>query len=84
MRLRDYLEHVPDTAAISLSTKTTVTAAGASALSSIADWNWTAIISLTIAAVGLLSNIYFQRRREAREIAEHKIRLKKIMGQCDE
>lgn len=67
MNLRDLIEAIPDAAAISISTKTTLGAGASGLFASVAQWNWTAIVASTVAIVGLGANLYFQRRRDRRE-----------------
>ena len=75
MRLRDLIDAIPDTAAISVASKTTLGASGTGLLASMAQWNWTAIIASVVAIVGLVANLYFQRRRDKREREFHEAQL---------
>lgn len=75
MRNRSLIEQIPDAVGISLSTKATVGAGVASIFSSVAQWNWTAIIASLVAILGLAMNYYFQRRRDKRESLESAARL---------
>ena len=78
MRLRDQIDAIPDTAAISVSTKMTLSASGTGLLASMAQWNWTAIIASVVAIVGLVANLYFQRRRDKREREFHEAQLEML------
>lgn len=86
MRLRDLIDAIPDTAAISVASKTTLGASGTGLLASMVQWNWTAIIASVVAIVGLVANLYFQRRRDKREREFHEAQLeilRKGGGQCN-
>jgi len=78
MRLRDLIDAIPDTAAISVSTKMTLSASGTGFFASMASWNWTAIIASAVAVVGLCANLYFQRRRDRREREFHEAQLEML------
>ena len=82
MRLRHLIEQVPDAVGVSISSKATVGAGLTGIASSMAHWNWTAIIASTVAVLGLGMNWYFQRRRDKREHDEHIAKLNKLMGKC--
>ena len=75
MKVRDLIEAIPDTAAISLSSKVTLGSGGMGIFASVAQWNWTAIIASTVAITGLAVNYYFLLRRDRREQKEFEIRL---------
>lgn len=78
MSLRDLLERIPDATAISIATKQTAGWSFAGIISAIAGWNWPAIIASAVALLGLLANLWFQRRRDAREQELHRAKLNAI------
>ncbi len=83
VRIRNFIEHIPDSAAISVATKTTVGAGTAGVYSWIASVNWIGVISVFVAVVGLVANLYFQRRRDKREHEEHLAKLADLRNQCE-
>lgn len=83
VRIRNFIEHIPDSAAISVATKTTVGAGITGAYSWISSINWVGVISVLVAVIGLVTNLYFQRRRDKREHEEHVERLAQMRGQCE-
>lgn len=84
MRVRDILDKVPDAAAISVASKTTVTSASGSVLAAFAGMNWTSIIASLAAVIGLVANIYFQLRRDRRERQETAARVAALQSGCAE
>lgn len=82
MNLKDVIDAIPDAAAISISSKTTVGAGGAGIFASMAQWNWTAIIASAVALAGLAANLYFQRRRDKRERELHKAQMEALRERC--
>lgn len=83
VRIRNFIEHIPDASAISVATKTTASAGAAGLYSWIASVNWIGVISVFVAVVGLVANLYFQRRRDKREHEEHLAKLAELRGQCE-
>ena len=83
LRIRDFIEHIPDSTAISIATKTTVGAGVTGVYSWISSVNWIGVISALVAVIGLFTNFYFQRRRDKREHTEHIERLAQMRGQCE-
>lgn len=90
MKLRELIETIPDTAAISVSTKATLGASGTGLFASVAQWNWTAITASLVAIIGLAANLYFQRRRDKRERDDarrreelHQAQLAALRERCD-
>jgi len=78
MRLKEIIDAIPDTAAISVANKMTLGASGTGFFASMAHWNWTAIIASAVAIIGLLANLYFQRRRDKREREFHEAQLEML------
>lgn len=90
LRIKDFIEHIPDSAAIAISTRTTVGAGVAGVYSWISSVNWIGVISVLVAVLGLLVNLFFQRRRYKLEKAESllrqeesQVRLAKMRGGCE-
>ena len=83
MQIRDLIEAIPDSSAISLSAKATIGGSGAGIFASIADWNWTAICASLVAVIGLAANLYFQRRRDRRERELHKAQMAALRARCE-
>lgn len=83
LKLKDYIEHIPDSAAVSVASRTTVGAGFAGVYSWIASINWIGVISILVALAGLFANLYFQRRRDKREHVEHLARMAEITGRCE-
>ena len=84
--IKNYIEAIPDQMALSLSSKTTVVTGTTGIIAAVQDWNWTAIVASSVAICGLLSNIYFQCRRDKREALLVKARIKRIRHgeqECD-
>lgn len=77
LKVKDLIEHIPDSAAVSVATKTTVGAGVAGAYSWIASVNWVGVISVFVAVAGLFVNLYFQRRRYRLEREESRLRQEK-------
>lgn len=73
-QIREMGDSVLDTAAISLSNKTTAGGAAAGILGWLASVNWLGVFGVLIALAGLAVNIYFQRRRDRREAREFRAR----------
>jgi len=74
--------HIDDTA-ITASTRTTEAGAVTSFVGWAAQVNWIGWTGILIALAGLLANLYFQRRRDKRERAEHVARMKAIREGCE-
>lgn len=68
---------------VAASQKTTVAAGGVSFVGWIAQIDWLAFLGIFIALLGLAINFYFSWQRNAREKAEHEMRMKKLNGDCD-
>ena len=83
MRIRDYVNQIPDSAAVSLSSSTTIGAGAVGFLSWVGSINWVGLISVLVAVVGLIANVYFSYRKHKREEELHQFTLK-IKGACDE
>lgn len=83
MRIRDYVNQIPDSAAVSLSSGTTIGAGAVGFLSWVGSINWVGLISVLVAVAGLITNVYFSWRRNKREEELHQFTLKK-KGACDE
>lgn len=69
MRIRDYIDQIPDSAAISTAQTTTISSAAVGFLSWLGSINWVGLISVLVAVIGLAANIYFMWRRDRRERA---------------
>ncbi|AVL70875.1 holin [Oligella urethralis] len=80
MRIRDYIDHIPDSSAISTAQITTAGSAAVGFLSWLGSINWVGLISVLVAVIGLAANIYFMWRRDRRERA---LMLHKINGGGD-
>ena len=80
MRIRDYVNQIPDAAAISTAQTTTISSAVVGFLSWLGSINWVGLISVLVAVIGLAANIYFMWRRDKREKA---LMLHKINGGSD-
>lgn len=80
MRIRDYVNQIPDAAAISTAQTTTISSAAVGFLSWVGSINWVGLISVLVAVIGLAANIYFMWRRDKRERA---LMLHKINGEGD-
>ena len=80
--MRGLVDAIPDTAAISVSTKATIGASGTGLFASVAQWNWTAIVASAVAVIGLAANLYFQRRRDKRERELHKAQMEALKARC--
>lgn len=80
MKVQEIVEKIPDAVGVTGSTNVTLTAGSAGILSSIAGWNWPAIIASAVALLGLLANLWFQRRRDAREKELHRAQLDSLRG----
>lgn len=72
-----------DDAAITTATRTAETGAGVGLLGWATQVNWIGWLGVMIAAVGLLANLYYQRRRDRRERAEHEARMAAIRERCE-
>ena len=83
MRIRDYVNQVPDAAAISTAQTTTISSAAVGVLSWVGSINWVGLISVLVAVAGLIANVYFSYRKHKREEELHQFTLK-IKGACDE
>lgn len=83
MRIRDYVNQIPDSAAVSLSSSTTIGAGAVGFLSWVGSINWVGLISVLVAVAGLIANVYFSYRKHKREEELHQFELK-IKGACDE
>lgn len=83
MNIRDYVNQIPDSAAVSLSSSTTIGAGAVGFLSWVGSINWVGLISVLVAVAGLIANVYFSYRKHKREEELHQFTLK-IKGACDE
>ena len=82
MKLKELIDAIPDAVALSVSSKVTVGASATGLLSSVAQWNWTAIIASLVAIVGLAANVYFLRRRDKRERDLHAAQMAALRDRC--
>lgn len=83
MNIRDYVNQIPDSAAVSLSSSTTIGAGAVGFLSWVGSINWVGLISVLVAVAGVISNVYFSYRKHKREEELHQFTLN-IKGACDE
>lgn len=83
MRIRDYIDQIPDSAAISKAQITTAGSATVGFLSWVGSINWVGLISVLVAVAGLIANVYFSYRKHKREEELHQFTLK-IKGARDE
>lgn len=83
MRIRDYIDHIPDSSAISTAQITTAGSAAVGFLSWLGSINWVGLISVLVAVAGLIANVYFSYRKHKREEELHQFTLK-IKGARDE
>lgn len=83
MKIQEVIEKIPDAVGATGSTHVTIASGSAGILSSMAGWNWTAIIASAVALLGLLANLWFQRRRDAREREMHQAQLDALRGRCE-
>lgn len=83
MRIRDYIDQIPDSAAISTAQTTTISSAAVGFLSWLGSINWVGLISVLVAVAGLIANVYFSYRKHKREEELHQFTLK-IKGARDE
>lgn len=67
----------------SIANKATATGAVTGVLGYLVDINWVGLVGVAVAVLGLLSNLYFQIRRDRREAAESDARIEALRGRCD-
>ncbi len=72
-----------EASAAALGSKATVGGGATSAAAFFMGVNWIGWLSLGIAILGLLINLYFSWQRNHREKVEHNLRVKKLQDQCD-
>lgn len=77
MRIRDYMNQISDSAAVSLSSNTTLGAGAVGFLSWIGSINWVGLISVLVAIIGLATNFYFSWKDNKRKEELHRIRILK-------
>ncbi len=63
--------------------KITLGAGGATVFGWFVGVDWLAFLGVLIALLGLAINFYFSWQRNAREKAEHEMRMRKLNGDCD-
>lgn len=83
MKLQDVVDKIPDASGAARATDATLAAGSTGILTAIAGWNWTAIIASAVALLGLLANLWFQRRRDAREREMHQAQLDAVRHGCN-
>lgn len=77
---------VAEASAATLSSKSGAAAVGggvSSFAAFIAGINWIGWLSLAIAVLGLLINLYFSWQRDRRENAKHQLEMKQLEGKCN-
>ncbi|MCM2317811.1 MAG: holin [Pseudomonas sp.] len=67
----------------SLGQKATMAGAATGLVGWLAQVNWIGIAGVVIAALGLAANIYFQIRRDRREVAESTARIEALKERCE-
>lgn len=72
-----------EASAAALGSKATLGGGATSAAAFFMGINWVGWLSLGIAILGLLINLYFSWQRNQREEAEHDLRMKQLQGECD-
>ena len=77
MRIRDYVNQMSDSSAVSLSSNTTLGAGVVGFLSWAGSINWVGLISVLVAVIGLATNIYFSWRDNKRKEELHRINILK-------
>lgn len=73
-----------EASAIGFTAKATQGGAAAGLLGWFVQVNWLGLTGVLVAVIGLVANLYFQRRRDKREHAEHLARMAQITGVCDD
>lgn len=68
---------------VSVANKATVAGAVTGALGWVAQINWIGLAGVIIAVLGLLTNVYFQHRRDKRETAESAARIAAMRERCE-
>jgi hypothetical protein len=74
---------VAETSAAALGSKATVTGGAASAAGFFMGIDWMGWVGIGVAVLGLLINVYFSWQRNQREKAEHSLRMKQLLGECN-
>lgn len=74
---------VAETSAAALGSKATVTGGAASAAGFFMGIDWMGWVGIGVAVLGLLINVYFSWQRNQREKAEHNLRMKQLLGECN-
>lgn len=74
---------VAETSAAALGSKATVTGGAASAAGFFMGIDWMGWVGIGVAVLGLLINVYFSWQRNQREKAEHCLRMKQLLGECN-
>ena len=65
-QLKQIIDSIPDNSIIDTTRTTTVVSGVGGGIASIADWNWTAIVGVTLAILSFLVNYYFSKRKDRR------------------
>jgi formate-dependent nitrite reductase membrane component NrfD len=81
--MSDTTAAVAETSAAALGSKATVTGGAASAAGFFMGIDWMGWVGIGVAILGLLINVYFSWQRNQREKAEHSLRMKQLMGECN-
>lgn len=74
---------VAETSVAALGSKVTLGGSATSAAAFFMGVNWIGWLSLGIAILGLIINAYFSWQRNQREKAEHNLRMKQLLGECN-
>lgn len=81
--MADKTELAMEVVGVSVANKATVAGAVTGALGWVAQINWIGLAGVIIAVLGLLTNVYFQHRRDRRETAESAARIAAMRERCE-
>lgn len=70
------------TGGISIANKMMVAGGSTGFLAWLSQVNWIGWLGVAVAVMGLAANLYFQRRRDKREQAEHQARMDALKDRC--
>lgn len=81
--MADKTELAVEVVGVSVANKATVAGAVTGALGWVAQINWIGLAGVMVAMLGLLTNVYFQHRRDKRETAESAARIAAMRERCE-
>ena len=81
--MADKTELAMEVVGVSVANKATVAGAVTGALGWVAQINWIGLAGVMVAMLGLLTNVYFQHRRDKRETAESAARIAAMRERCE-